>query len=1091
MFRMKSGLRLLFSLFISFLFVNLSLNPFYQNLNSEAALGQSKVAHKTEKYKESEIIAKFRPNVKIQVRGDRASQGVNLDEKDVSYTDLDEGSLPPSLKEINQKYKVNKVEKVFKGAQDPQSELTKIKQSFNREIKEGNLEINEERIGQIDFSRIYKISFDSQVSPELIAQELGRSYDLEYAEPNFIYDHQLAANDIYYLDQYPNNTGNRDPKWNPPYDYQWNLKKIQAAEGWDLTTGSEDIVVAIVDTGVDYSHPEFGSCSIGQVNAGNCSKIAPGYDFVNNDDDPIDDNGHGSHVAGIVSSGTNNSIGVAGLDWKGKIMPVKGLTAQGYGYSDWLANGIRFAAQNKASVINMSWGSLDRSNIIAEAIDYAFSFNVVLVAAAGNYNAEAEIFYPASDPNVITVAATDNNDQRAWFSNYGGVVEVAAPGTEIISLNSQNSQMPSEWSIGDKYLRLSGTSMSAPHVSGLAALVRAKNQSFSNLQVAQIIQSGADPITTDQYLGAGRINILKSLQIEAIPIAKITSPSLTSINGTVDILGTASGDNFTGYQLFYGFGRNPTSWRSISSSHIKVENGNLFSSWNVSKIRDGILTIRLVTYGVNKIRAENRSLVVVTNRIVKKMAPGWPIKTSDTPLPYTYSPNPSPVIANIDADVEKEIIIPMLNGKVYAYKYSGQLVSGWPVDLSWPILSSPGVADLDKDGRNEIVILSANNSWTTGGGAIYLFRGDGQLVPGWPIDITPNSNARIYNSPTLVDLDNDGDLEIVTGSEEPGVFAFHHTGEKVTGWPAGQYGTGRVIQANYATSAIADVDNDSKKEVIAATINRGNNPQVWALNDDATTVPGWPVYETPNKDIILWGSIYSSPAVGDLDNDGVKEIVFGNDGYYVCLQRNSNGDCIKTDQYTGGVFAFDINRNFKNGWPVGFRTGERFAFVWSSVALGNLDSDSELEVVAGTVDGKIYAFNHDGTLISGSWPVATDNFILASPVIFDVDNDRKNEILIPSADGMVYTLEANGTQILGWSLATESMLIASDSRRGIRSTPAVGDLDNDGLTEIVLVDNLGTVYLLKTNAKFRADWPMFNHDPLHTGNYEKTTMPDN
>lgn len=289
---------------------------------------------------------------------------------------------------------------------------------------------------------------------------------IEYAEPDFIATSTLTTNDEYYLNQ-------------------WALPKINAPQAWDKTQGSSSVKIAIVDTGIDQNHPDLGGKVIGRAN------------FTNNPD--IDNNGHGTHVAGIAAALTNNTIGVSGLGYDTSLLSAKVLDFSGSGYYSWISNGIIWSADNGAKVINLSLGGSSNSTTLGSAVNYAWSKGSVVVAAAGN-NRSSNPIYPANLNNVLSVAATDINDQKANFSNYGTWIDVASPGVSILSTYKGS------------YAYLSGTSMATPLVSGLAALIFADNPALLNSQVVDKIKSSADKIAqTGRYWESGRINACSAL----------------------------------------------------------------------------------------------------------------------------------------------------------------------------------------------------------------------------------------------------------------------------------------------------------------------------------------------------------------------------------------------------------------------------------------------------------------------------------------------------------------------------------------------------------------------------------------------------
>lgn len=305
-----------------------------------------------------------------------------------------------------------------------------------------------------------------------------------FAEPDYIASIQGAPDGPAFQDAaFEPDAILRTPS-DPLLSRQWHHDTIESREAWDVASGN-GVVVAVIDTGVMCTHADL---------QGRC---VAGYDFVFNDNDPRDDHGHGTHVSGIAAATTDNAVGVAGSGWGAKIMPVKALDSTGNGGHSSIASGITWAVDHGADVINMSLGGFFTSGTLRTAVAYAIDRGVVVVAAAGN-EATSNPTYPASYPGVIGVSATTPSDQRASFSNFGIFVDVAAPGTGILSTTADGG-----------YQAWSGTSMAAPVVAGLAALLVGQNPSRTPAQVEAIIEQTADDIGTpgrDDLFGYGRIN---------------------------------------------------------------------------------------------------------------------------------------------------------------------------------------------------------------------------------------------------------------------------------------------------------------------------------------------------------------------------------------------------------------------------------------------------------------------------------------------------------------------------------------------------------------------------------------------------------
>jgi thermitase len=300
-------------------------------------------------------------------------------------------------------------------------------------------------------------------------REYQNNPNVEYAEPNYLYHADWTPNDPYFSTQ------------------QWGPQKVQAPAAWDITRGSSSVRIAIVDTGVQYNHPDLSG------------KVVLGHDYVDGDNDPYDGNGHGTHCAGIAAAVTNNSTGIAGMAPNASILAVRVLDSNGSGTLDAVANGIIYAADNGAKVISLSLGGSVGSTTLQNAVNYAWNKGAVIVAAAGNSGISAPS-YPAYYSNAIAVAATTSSDVKASYSNWGSWVDVAAPGSSIYSTYPTNT-----------YTSLSGTSMATPHVAGLAGLLAAQGRSNSNIRAA--IQNTADPISgTGTYWTYGRINAYRAVQ---------------------------------------------------------------------------------------------------------------------------------------------------------------------------------------------------------------------------------------------------------------------------------------------------------------------------------------------------------------------------------------------------------------------------------------------------------------------------------------------------------------------------------------------------------------------------------------------------
>jgi thermitase len=386
----------------------------------------------------------------------------------------------------------------------PNEVIVKLKSGFtldNISSILNNYSIKQEKIfneAAFSLSNIYLISFNEEVDVVSIVNSLKINPYVEYGQINHFIELCMVPNDQY---------ADSSASWGNSYKDMWGAYQIKAPEAWDITTGSENVIVAVIDTGVDYDHEDLSG------------RVIKGFDFSDYDSDPKDKDGHGTHVAGIIAANGNNNIGIAGVAWGCKVLAIKIFP---YGTEIDAASAIKYALDQGAKIINMSWrvAGTNQSPVLNDLIQYAASKNIVLVAAAGNDGNDVSNCFPANHPEVMAVASTDNSGNLSSFSNRGTGVAVAAPGGGGASLNliynvlslksSISSERYNSFLIPLNYLRLGGTSMSAAYVSGVAALILSKNQNLSKREVETKIRDFADDLG-DTSVSFGRVNALNAL----------------------------------------------------------------------------------------------------------------------------------------------------------------------------------------------------------------------------------------------------------------------------------------------------------------------------------------------------------------------------------------------------------------------------------------------------------------------------------------------------------------------------------------------------------------------------------------------------
>ncbi|MDP9438521.1 MAG: S8 family serine peptidase, partial [Actinomycetota bacterium] len=440
----------------------------------------------------------------------------------------------------------------------PDRMLVKLKEGVpDRALEALNRRNNAESGKKLPHTRVDVVRLPKELPVKAAVKRYEASPDVEYAEPDFAFEpsQSTSANDPSYPELYGlNNTGQTGGT---------SGADIDAPEAWGTTTGDAGVVVAVIDTGVDTNHPDLKNnvwTNPGET-AGNSVDDDNGYvddvngwDFHNNDAsvyDAADGDTHGTHVAGTIAGEGNNNLGVVGVNWKARIMPLKFLGPTG-GYTSDAVEALNYAVAKGAKISNNSWGGGGFSQTLKDAIDRADAAAHLFVAAAGKGGSDgigddndATPSYPASyeSPNVVSVAATDSKDSLAGFSNYGAAsVDLSAPGVSILST------LP-----GDTYGGYSGTSMATPHVSGVAALLKAMNPTADDATLKDRILKSVDAKSSlsGKTVTGGRLNAAGALGVKSTELGFAASPHTVNYGAATLLSGrlTSSGASLPGKQV--------------------------------------------------------------------------------------------------------------------------------------------------------------------------------------------------------------------------------------------------------------------------------------------------------------------------------------------------------------------------------------------------------------------------------------------------------------------------------------------------------------------------------------------------------------
>ncbi|HEY3280678.1 MAG TPA: S8 family serine peptidase [Armatimonadota bacterium] len=364
----------------------------------------------------------------------------------------------------------------------------------------------------------------------------------------------------------------------------------QAPAAWSISTGSPDVIIAVVDSGVDTNHPDLKA------------KLLPGLDLISLDAPMSDSLGHGTFVAGVAAAESDNQVGIAGVSWGSRVLPTRILGPDGVGDTFAEAGAIAWSVDQGAKVVNLSLGNPQPSDAEREAVGYAQAHDVLVVAAAGNsYQYGNPTYYPAAYPGVLAVGAVTVSDVHAPYSNAGPYVSVCAPGGGTDSTGFHSIFGTAPLSLSGGYQGMTGTSAAAPQVTGLAALIRSVKPSLTAPQVKALIERTAVDLGSpgrDDLFGYGRVDFLAALKAAAgpdttPPVAAITAPSEGAVvDGVVSLVGTAADDHFLSFVLEARAG-DAGAWAPITAVSTTPASGASLGEWYTSALPEGPYQLRL------------------------------------------------------------------------------------------------------------------------------------------------------------------------------------------------------------------------------------------------------------------------------------------------------------------------------------------------------------------------------------------------------------------------------------------------------------------------------------------------------------------
>jgi subtilisin family serine protease len=929
-----------------------------------------------------------------------------------------------ALLRLQNKYGLQEDGPVFKG----------VHRRLERQVNAVGAAASRQRSKNMELSRFYLMKTGENV--RTICSRLKNDPDVEYAQPNYIYKSCAEPDDPEFPDQYAH-------------------QLIQMTDAWDISTGSRDVVVALLGTGVDVNHPDLKDniwINQDEIPDNGEDDDQNGYiddiygwnfESANNQVTPETEyygiEGHETMVAGVVAAVGNNGVGVAGINWQCSIMALR---VSVYITSAEVAEGLDYATANGAHILNMSFGSdefgPEGDPIVKEAIDNAYTGGILLTGSAGNDD-NAMPNYPAAYFNVMAVASTDGEDIKTGHSSFGPWVDITAPGTDIVTTD-----------LGGEYISTAGTSFSAPYVGAVGALVLSYRPGLTNMELRAILENTTDPVyygLVDPdicYIGTGRVNAYQALlgADNKYPLGEIIEPrqaqTFAPDVNSVSIVAFVHGET---YRLEYSQ-YSSNNWTLIADGNAPTDpNGIVQLSLDNPRASTFDLRLTVTSHGNTHTDRKVFSISTATEQT------SWPKPeevdpTSDV-IDMYYGGS---IIMDIDGDGRNEIIQPIVSftsswwyvGEIAIWDEDGTPLPGWPQG-DWDAYDVPrcAVGDIDGDGDYEVI-----GTYEYDGLVCAWHVENGELLDGdWPLDIGQWYGWIIAN-PVLADLDGDGDSEIIA--------ALDLDASSIDGLYAIQGDGSFLWQRRYTTEgaiSVADFDRDGSIEIALCGYGPGmSSMYTYILNNQGQQVKRWK------------GGSNMGTAISDIDADGQLELVY-------CTE-----DSVRAVRIDGStVWDTDVDSFGEGGaFSVGDIDGDGYSEIY-------ITSYVESDGFSFTV---VHAFDHEGKpLTDAGYPKTIVGVTYNNPpLIGDIDGDGQKEVIVAMSAAPVIAWEADGSTTPGFPIL--------DLWAELGCSPAIGDLDQDGDIELMVGGYDYRFHVIDLPGRYDAntiDWGMHRHDPPCSG----------
>ncbi len=769
----------------------------------------------------------------------------------------------------------------------------------------------------------------------------------------------------------------------PGFYKQWYLNKCKILDALDYVPNS-NVLVGIIDTGIDYNHEDLQGAffinpgETGIDENGNDKRFNgidddnngfvddySGYDFVNRfnftsdydfstpDNNPMDEHGHGTNVAGIISATKNNNIGISGISSNIKLLNIRAFDKTGNASELDVALGVIYAIQMGCKVINMSFGDTKYSQLLYDVINYAYSKNVTIVASAGNSNS-FEPHYPSFFQEVISVGASDENDKKAGFSNYGNRIDIVAPGTNIYTTDLYNN-----------YTTVSGTSFSTPIVSAISALLLAKNPDFSPTQIKNILKLTADDIEqpgSDILSGSGRLNALNALKYYPSGIFTIHSPVQDSsyFSDTININYSVLLPNYSNHKILLGIGTKPNNWTTLIDN-LSQQGANLKFTLSTKDFYDTTYTLKIIVYTSNNSTIESS----VTFYIVKKNINIYPIflapLNNGTDVGFAtsvYTDKRAKAYIHYrqkgSSNFITSVITPNENLNFKDYFHYGKIINN---DLGNCQIECYFEAKIN----NQSFINNNNGKYFT------------ISIPDKNYSYDANKIAKFDGneifSNTFQSSDSANDIVLIYKNNRTYFYYLNNSTYPIDS-----------IE-NFKAFLIDDFDKDGKTEIIGRT---STNLVIYKFSDNKLVK----IYDQKNS--------YFPANSYDLNNNGIKNIFF----------RNTDTTFIVTELKNNSLQIIHVLKNFSK--PKYYLN----TFRTPSIAIGNINNDNLIDIFAIDGDGDIICWNYSNNNFTNAYTIETEfpsqgNCVISNNKLYFVSH-TSNEDIVPLY--ILFTLTTTNNQ---------------------------------------------------------------------------------